>query len=341
MQTRAVQIMCLVGLTLACDPPNRGSSQSAIVNGQPSSSSAVVALVYVGLPTCSGTLVARRLILTAAHCIGSFDGAYFGDDSLEGSGELVPVVSQWTHPLYEPDGYENDVGFALLEADAPAEIQPLAISRSPLPSDFVGSTVRVVGYGQTTADDLGASARREGPADVSEVKTKEFDLQPAPANPCFGDSGGPALADLGRGEEIVGVTSSGDTQCTTFGRQMRVDAYQDFIAPQIEIANSTNQAFGASCFYSDNCASGICVEQGENEYVCTSACEDATDCLPGYECAAAEGGTACYSTDRVLRGGCSSGGPASNGGGLLAIFAFVIVRFRRRCCQLAIFRYQS
>ena len=61
---------------------------------------------------------------------------------------------------------------------------------------------------------------------------------------------------------------------------------------------------GEPCAANDDCASGLCAESG-GEAFCTSYCDRATACAPGFECRRAGGGTAVCVVASANDGGCS------------------------------------
>lgn len=214
----------------ACEPDvELATTETAIVAGVPAPDDhAVVALVRRSVACqpeitgveCTATVIAPRVIVTAAHCVGGAPAnaleVVFGPD-LWTSTTRIPIVGGRAHPEWNPETHANDIAVLILGATAP--IAPIAVNRTALP-DLTGTDVRLVGYGITsgTASDIGT--RRAGIARISETGADELRMVPGPGMSCRGDSGGPVLGASG---ELIGVTSYGDPACRQFGVALRVD----------------------------------------------------------------------------------------------------------------------
>jgi MYXO-CTERM domain-containing protein len=249
---RALVAILLVGsLSSACDDSPEATSRRelAIIDGTPAPDD--VAVVGLGhrvvtctehpwFIECTGTLVAPRVVVTAAHCLGvdppnalqAFFGASFAD-----GGVAIPVVGGRVHPQYDPVTHANDIAVLILETAAPATIAPIPLRTTPLP-DLTGTTVRMVGFGITSTTGNETGVRLAGDARVSEVGAEMVTMVPDPAMSCHGDSGGPVLADTGAGEQLIGVTSYGDPACKQFGVAVRVDRQLAFIQSLIDEAEA-------------------------------------------------------------------------------------------------------
>jgi secreted trypsin-like serine protease len=209
----------------------RSITNGTVDDGDP----AVVALLSSGRAYCTGTVIAGRWVLTAAHCLQpamSPSEVYIGGSPAAG-GARLEIVRVIVHPQFSELGLQNDVG--LVEIAGAAPVTPLPLMQKPLDEASVGSLVRLVGFGSSSDTDRDAALKRSGTARVSAVDQQKLTLEPAPSEPCLTDSGAPVLEEIDGLERVVGVTSSGDARCASYARAARVDAFVDgFILPAID-----------------------------------------------------------------------------------------------------------
>ena len=244
---RAQAIPCAIVLACACSPDEPsarvGSTAAAITNGTSDTEDpSVVGLVDAnGMLLCTGTLVSPNVVLTAAHCLDGVttnitDQIFFGR-SVHDAGTFVAVTGALVHPEYDPSTLENDLALLALASSAPAAPRPL---RAPTPdAALTNATLRVVGYGDTTADAGDFGQKHTGTSTVASVTATSLELAAAPSQQCFGDSGGPALLAVDGVEYLGGVTSHGDNACLANATDTRVDAYAAaFIQPFLDACAS-------------------------------------------------------------------------------------------------------
>jgi secreted trypsin-like serine protease len=227
------------------------NAQASIVGGRAASIAEFPSLAYIearvgkGGFACTGTVVAPRVILTAAHCIESQESGAFTPPSAyavatnttspsETAPENIFRVIE-THVFYgfDPGNLRGDAGILIL--DRPTTAPPLAMANAADAALYAGgASVQLAGWGLTRANARSApgSLRTttmtvQTPA-ACKSRTRSYYrpfsaagqlctlATPTTSGGCFGDSGGPAIAQRADGTLVhLGVISTGGPFCST------------------------------------------------------------------------------------------------------------------------------
>jgi MYXO-CTERM domain-containing protein len=286
--------------------------------------------IQTGETLCTATLVAPNLVITTRHCVaeqgpppfectplgelipnghgGGTLGLDFVPSNIEFYGESTPrteplalgakVFSTFTETICK-----NDIAFVLLDRALDRPVRKLRLGAKT----EVDERLELVGYGLTStgaAFDYATQARRRlegervvevGPDSVEQgvqfAPPRTFVIS-GPAS-CYGDSGGPAIAD--ETNAVMGVFSTiGGSDCTTEG----IALYYTQTGPFQALAEEAFEAAGHSP-------------------------------LPEHDAPPDAGGSPDAESDEP-EGGCSIGSGPVPRGGVFAALALVLAARRRR-----------
>lgn len=239
--------MIVVALLAAATPANADPSysehESAIVGGRdvPPGLWPDTVAVLGASGTCTGTLVAPDVVLTAGHCAGIRPTQIVADtiDYAKDDGIRVAVAEIESYPSWQTS-YDAAV---LVLAQPIVEVEPRRVGTACTFDGFAERTaVQLVGFGAT--DTLGRMTNTRLKQAITEVTDPECtnvggckpDIAPGgefvaggtgDADSCFGDSGGPVYLDTPAGAVVIGAVSRGvdgaKTPCGGGGIYVRTD----------------------------------------------------------------------------------------------------------------------
>jgi secreted trypsin-like serine protease len=161
---------------------------------------------------CTGTVVARNVVLTAAHCVSGKKQVVIAYAE-NGSHVLQRVVARAIHPGFSRNASVSvDVALVRLEGALPARFSPLPMDRGES-GHSIGAGRIVAGYGmQREGDEQSAGTLRSAPVQVLPRLFPRFmrlgtsvDAELSDTAICTGDSGGPVLDSSTSPPRVVGV----------------------------------------------------------------------------------------------------------------------------------------
>ncbi len=234
----AALALCMAAPAGAAEKPEK---QPRVVGGNVANYAEwpfVAAIYFNGQQGCGGTVISPTAVLTAAHCA---EGEYPEDMAVgtgrralsdSGSGETIGVADYSVHPGYHGGGRTD---FAVLNLERPTSA-PAAQLAAPGTDGTItapGSVLRVAGWGATTpkgydpgsdvlleTNEVSMNRRACKRAYRRGFKNRDQICTNGPrigfgqnASSCFGDSGGPLMADTPTGRQLVGVVSFGGNRC--------------------------------------------------------------------------------------------------------------------------------
>jgi len=230
--------------------------------------SSIGALLLDGKVTCSGVVIGKRTVLTAAHCVVDKCASQLAftnhtrprswrsnpeREAAKCPGHWFRVIGWKQLPGYEsnqayPDGDKilnritiNDIALVYLDRDFLGE--PMGIPESKgegltlpeLTYAGYGFTLPLIEPNKPRPNDFGLQTRRCVVMSPSRINDDFIINESGRRGTCNSDSGGPAISYNKKGDRIVvGVTSWTTDLCTEMFVSARVDAHASWIRDNIE-----------------------------------------------------------------------------------------------------------
>lgn len=252
-------------VTLLNDQTGIIGGSEAIAGDEVTLSTAALVTVEDGKvhTTCTGTLIAKDLILTAAHCVTYPRQIYvwFGASlpKAEDLPNLISVSGKSIHPEFKYvqkgsfiTGYYttavNDMALLRLESEAPegTVTRPILDETSTI---YGGDRLLLAGYGIVEDDYMFGRQTGLNWVYVEVQKVVENMIVTDQTNSegaCAGDSGGPAYILTSKGLTVVGATRgphAGAKNCSTFGEYTSVEKLKSFILESVSSLGSQSPVF--------------------------------------------------------------------------------------------------
>lgn len=247
---------------------------------------AIGSLQAVKRSFCTGTLIASRLVVTAAHCIDAAKRRRSQGIKIEFRIDF-PNATGYTPRYYEVDTMQNHPGYTGVQSNIGDDIgiltfkkditgvTPMPIHTGTMDNSWINRTITFLGYGviQTQPSRVSPNKKYSIEITLRRVTSDRFVTQDPQKSICSGDSGGPALYKVGGRLVQIGVNSyvSGSSTpagplCNGSGTSFRIDHYLSWLRPLINQYGGkckTNQDCGP-CF-TCNTATGKCLPKGSQK----------------------------------------------------------------------------
>ncbi|HRO68018.1 MAG TPA: trypsin-like serine protease [Pseudobdellovibrionaceae bacterium] len=187
---------------------------------------------------CTGTLIDKNLVVTAAHCIPQDISkmlVIFGN-KVQKTAPMAKVNGAIAYPTWNPRSPrdQGDIAVVSFEGTTPDFFRPLPI----LPEQYArvlrkGTLVMMLGYGLTDAiNKTGSGVLRYTSARIEDAQYGPTEIlldESLGKGTCSGDSGGPVIIMVGEQAHILAVTSRGDQFCNNKGVYTKTTAYKAWI----------------------------------------------------------------------------------------------------------------
>ncbi len=288
-----IGILFLSGCASEDDFMDCSTVSHAIMNGQPAGDEQYSGVVAIGIQSrsgvtsyCSGTLIDKNVVLTAAHCVSNADNfpfttyfndkkivAVLGEDVTDPDNDHIFTANRLSiHNYYDQEYSYHDLALLWLNKDVPAGVaSPIPILEdSGVILSMVNNHTRfeASGYG---VDDNGLSNKRlwaegfigkycylgEGSCEYTNSMGELLgvpegaiiqDLEKG--GPCNGDSGGPLLVDVDGQKHVMAVVSFGDANCESYSVSTTIPDHYPWLKKQLRLDDSEDDCSAGSIYRS-------------------------------------------------------------------------------------------
>ena len=280
------------------------SSVVDLTEGQAMSVGALVSQSSDGWSnSCTATLIAPNVVLTAAHCLTNRRGNTVasrnvrfavGEDAARPT-HSYDVQAVYRHPEYRSvhgGNATHDIGLLVLTEDARdaiPEIEPIAANCVEPGAGFIGADVQNGGYGITEPATSWPHSHNTYRYWVVEevVELTDFDFVVdghGEGAVCNGDSGGPSLWTMPDGViRVMGTVSWGDPSCVDLDHFARTDDNCDLITEIVgDCGDVTEEGYCGDGDIAIYCSGGALTENDceDTDMVCGPDEAEQNRCVP-------------------------------------------------------------
>ena len=248
LMNNLIMIFTLVGFIAACTKttsytnmnrvPNK---KSKIINGHmviasDSQSKHTVGIYKKGETTCTGVIVSKNTVLTAAHCVDEMKNGKVSFGLQKNNREFREITDHIQHPEYDEtvvglaDVPANDLMVLKFKGALPFGFEPAEISNI----DIVQDNIEVVLSGFGRDEDNQYDVLKSTTVKVIQTAPYEFRTSEKKSGSCDGDSGGPVFfRNADEKYTLVGSVSRGDMNCNLYGIYENMTYYKNWINDSI------------------------------------------------------------------------------------------------------------
>jgi hypothetical protein len=201
---------------------------------------------------CSGTLISKNIVITAAHCIYGLKGKLI---AVKNDGSYSNIIGRMPHPNYKNISGGHDIGIYLLDKDLLSKKIYLLESKASFSIiNKHKDSLLLGGYGideyGSEVNSLAIADQRDISYKATQILGKGFNIDNSIAagkwvrsenrysGACSGDSGGPLFAKDKGNYFILGVVSFGSVKCAESGLPTvysRVGYYYNWINETVKV----------------------------------------------------------------------------------------------------------
>jgi hypothetical protein len=246
-------LAALCGLALVAKTSHAVTPGIAVGKGEFAATGALIVFDGKGpRVTCTGTLIAPDVVLTAGHCMfflgRRLPGFVLAPQVAAATPETTMAASRVVmHPEFVVRAGSgaplHDLALVLLARPLQGVTPERLLSKSESAALAIGAAVDLVGYGRTTHAVSVDGTKNRGRSKL--VATRPFEwVIGAPSEPqnCDGDSGGPAFVKIAGKRRLMGIASRSfddKAPCVSGTIHARPDAELDWITETLRAFRET------------------------------------------------------------------------------------------------------